>query len=248
MVNYALLIGINYIGTQNQLNGCINDIIQMRQILYDFYNYKWKNIRLLRDNDPRHMPTRANIIKELKNLINNSHKYKQIFIQYSGHGIYILGNELDGHEESIVPLDWKTKGVILDDVIRNIISKTKCQTRLMMDSCYSGTVADLHYKYRLNSSKRASIFETEDEPHIKQDVKCISGCRDSQLSYDIYSNPFGRQMGSFTSTLILTLKENNWYNITHVHMLNTIYNKLNDLGLSAQRPVISSSKPMKQRD
>ena len=36
----ALLIGINYTGTANELNGCINDVMNMKTALIDKYEFK----------------------------------------------------------------------------------------------------------------------------------------------------------------------------------------------------------------
>lgn len=36
----ALLIGINYTGTANALNGCINDVNNVKQFLISLYNFK----------------------------------------------------------------------------------------------------------------------------------------------------------------------------------------------------------------
>lgn len=36
----ALLIGINYTGTANALNGCINDVNNVKQFLIGLYNFK----------------------------------------------------------------------------------------------------------------------------------------------------------------------------------------------------------------
>jgi len=40
----ALLIGINYRGTANELGGCINDVNSMKNILIKRCGYKEKNI------------------------------------------------------------------------------------------------------------------------------------------------------------------------------------------------------------
>ena len=45
----ALLVGINYIGTDNALNGCINDIDNMRDILKSEYGYKDADIIMISD-------------------------------------------------------------------------------------------------------------------------------------------------------------------------------------------------------
>ena len=52
MSKLALLIGINYIGTPQQLSGCINDITETKKILKEVYKYEEKNIVSLTDKTP----------------------------------------------------------------------------------------------------------------------------------------------------------------------------------------------------
>jgi len=238
-MNYALLIGINYIGTENELSGCINDVLEMKKVLIRSYNYKPHNIKVLRDNDKKNLPTRANIINQLKNVIKNSGKYMQIFIHYSGHGSYILGTEKDGHDEVIVPLDFKTKGFIVDNELNTIIRATKCQTRLVIDSCNSGTSIDLKYTMKLNGQLQPVYGTEPDSIIINKDIMSISGCTDSQTSSDIYSTYFKKPMGALTSNLLQVLIEKRYQNITHKVLMQNLYLKL---GKYTQKPTLSSSK------
>ena len=61
----ALLIGINYINDpDSSLQGCIEDVINMRNMLIDAYDYDVSNILTLRDDAivTENQPTRDNII------------------------------------------------------------------------------------------------------------------------------------------------------------------------------------------
>jgi hypothetical protein len=64
----ALLVGINYTGTQNELYGCINDVnsIKERIIANGF-----TNINTITDLTTQ-KPTKNNILSEFKNLLINS--------------------------------------------------------------------------------------------------------------------------------------------------------------------------------
>ena len=64
----ALLVGCNYEGTQYQLNGCINDTVNMKSLLEE---HKFTDIKILTENEPI-VPNKENILKELKNLLINS--------------------------------------------------------------------------------------------------------------------------------------------------------------------------------
>jgi hypothetical protein len=72
MVKKALLVGINYYNTSNELHGCIDDIVNMRNALIDAYNYPVGNIVMLRDDQPALLPTRFNILAQLSSLVQQS--------------------------------------------------------------------------------------------------------------------------------------------------------------------------------
>jgi hypothetical protein len=61
------------------------------------------------------------------------------------------GDEVDGMDEVILPLDFKTKGYIVDDELHDLLVKPlKKGVRLtaIFDSCHSGTALDLPYIFK----------------------------------------------------------------------------------------------------
>nr|XP_031858570.1 uncharacterized protein CI109_005950 [Kwoniella shandongensis]KAA5525642.1 hypothetical protein CI109_005950 [Kwoniella shandongensis] len=159
----ALLIGINYIGTSNALNGCINDAHNVQKFICHNFGYHTSDIVLLSDDvhDPRTLPTKDNI-----------------FFHYSGHGTQVEdvnGDEDDGFDEAICPLDYEEAGLIIDDDSESELSPSQrnpvlmscrpscdhvavhdllvkplpagCRLTAIFDSCHSGTVMDLPYIY-----------------------------------------------------------------------------------------------------
>ena len=46
MIKKALLIGINYVGSEYELSGCINDVKNVRQFLTDNCKFSSSNIKL----------------------------------------------------------------------------------------------------------------------------------------------------------------------------------------------------------
>jgi hypothetical protein len=158
----ALLVGINYRGTSNELGGCINDVLNTkRRILSEYPTAK---IELLTDDTPV-QPTRNNILEKLKDLVSSSMSGDILMFHYSGHGSQVPdlhGDEEDGKEETICPIDYatprtimfngRTKRVdsqIIDDEIHEIISNIPKDVKLLMlsDSCHSGTIGDLKYDF-----------------------------------------------------------------------------------------------------
>jgi hypothetical protein len=70
----ALLIGINYFGTSNELKGCINDVHNIKAFLVQLYNFREADMVILTDDqaDPRHVPTKRNIIEAMQWLVRDS--------------------------------------------------------------------------------------------------------------------------------------------------------------------------------
>jgi len=242
-MKFALLIGSNYINTPKvRLNGCINDIINVKNMLIDAYDYSNSNIIMLRDDKLNLLPTRNNIINNLTKIINESGNYEEIWIHYSGHGCQVVdynNDEIDGKDEVIVPCDFQTEGFITDDLIFNIIKNTKCRTIIVVDSCNSGTVCDLQWNFE---KKENTLIKYMNPNHtiINSNIFMISGCKDQQQSNDIYDNESNESCGLLTSTFIKCLRDSN-HNINLLTLYNNICNEIMAKGFINQVPTLSSS-------
>jgi hypothetical protein len=245
MEKRALLIGINYNNDPSlKLNGCVNDVFTMSNMLIDVYSYKKENIKILYDNAaPNLIPNRTNILRELRSIIASSKTSSELWIHYSGHGTYTRdrnGDELDGRDEAIVPCDVYQSGVITDDELLAIFSQSKCLTYLMFDCCHSGSICDLQWRFeyvprtgkyiRYNESKRILT-----NPKILM----ISGCRDNQTSADAYNIEMKMAMGAMTNALIDSIRANN-YNATFLKIYADMCGWLSKHG-HTQFPCLSSS-------
>ena len=67
----AFIIGINYLDSDNQLKGCINDALGVYNMLTTHYGYSPINVLLLTD-DTGFKPTRDNILEGLKWFLSSS--------------------------------------------------------------------------------------------------------------------------------------------------------------------------------
>lgn len=151
----ALLIGINYIGQKNELRGCINDVKNLSAFLTERYGYRHEDMVILTDDqsDPIRQPTKANIIRAMGWLAQGARPNDSLFLHFSGHGGQtedLDGDEDDGYDEVIYPVDFKVAGHIVDDDIHSLVVKPLMQgVRLtaIFDSCHSGTAMDLPYVY-----------------------------------------------------------------------------------------------------
>ncbi|EED19678.1 metacaspase CasB [Talaromyces stipitatus ATCC 10500] len=151
----ALLIGINYFGQANQLKGCINDVTQMSIFLNKVYGYRREDMVILTDDqsNPLSQPTKANIIRAMYWLVKDAMPNDSLFIHFSGHGGRtpdLDGDEDDGFDDVIYPVDYKSAGHIVDDEMHDIMVKPlRPGVRLtaIFDSCHSGTALDLPFIY-----------------------------------------------------------------------------------------------------
>jgi len=155
----ALLIGINYVGQQGQLSGCHDDLKNIRQYLLREQGFKKEEILVLMDDGWHHAPTRANITKAFKLITEYSEPGDDVFLHYSGHGSQVRdtsGDEASGFDSTLVPVDYRSAGQIVDDEILDILvkpMKAGVHVTALMDCCHSGTVFDLPYNFTSNDSE-----------------------------------------------------------------------------------------------
>ena len=204
--NYkALLVGINYTGTRNQLNGCINDTETFKQKLIKS-GFKKSEINVLTDLT-RIKATRQGILNSFTNLLKTSREGDTIVFCYSGHGTYTMdktGDEIDGNDECIVPCDLN---LITDDELKTIIDSNLPKGVTLVcffDSCHSGTMLDLQYSY-LADSNYETLVTNNKNTNTKGNVVMISGCLDAQTSMD--SNFGGKWAGALTTAFSKSVNE-----------------------------------------
>jgi hypothetical protein len=244
MSKKALLVGCNYTSTPSiRLQGCINDVLNISEVLTNAFDYDLKNIMVLRDdnNNASTMPTRANILNNLMNLVNQSANLKEIWFHYSGHGSQVRDanrDEADGLDEVIVPVDYQRSGLISDDEIFNIIKNSKCKTILLFDSCHSATMCDLQWYFQYENGRVVKSLNVN-RAIANTNVFCFSGCKDNQTSADAYSNEQKRGVGAFTDAFIHSLKTNR-FNVNIMKLYTDLCAYIQSEGFT-QRPAFSAS-------
>lgn len=208
----ALLIGINYIGTDYELRGCINDVINMKNYLKTSYGFQDSEIRVMTElsEDSSRQPTKENMLREIDDLVRDATPESRLFFHYSGHGgseVDKSKDEQDGYDETIYPLD----GEIVDDEIKKHLidplpegAKLTC----IFDSCHSGTVLDLAYNYRFKTAASVTSYLVSKDSHYpksKATVFVFAGCRDDQTSADTFEEDSSQ--GAMTYGFLKTLKK-----------------------------------------
>lgn len=183
----ALLIGINYIGSKFQLKGCFNDVKNIKEFITSKYNFPEANMIIMTDDqkDPRFIPTRSNIINAIRWLVDGAKAGDSLFFHYSGHGGQVEdiehkdGDESDGLDETIMPVDFEQNGQIIDDELHQLMVKPLPEgVRLtaIFDCCHSGTVLDVPYVYRCDGK----IQLVTDHNHQAGAIALINAFLDQQ--------------------------------------------------------------------
>ncbi|EAU92175.2 metacaspase [Coprinopsis cinerea okayama7 len=157
----AVLIGINYYGQDGELSGCINDVQNLYEFLTTRRGYNPGDIVTLTDDQdhPRRIPTKENIltpgsqIAAANWLVADAAPDDALFFHFSGHGTHVKdhdGDEHDGRDEAICPVDFDSAGLIVDDQLHDLLVKplpVGCRMTVLFDSCHSGSALDLPYMY-----------------------------------------------------------------------------------------------------
>lgn len=230
---FGLLVGINYKGTPNELDGCINDVKSIYTFLTRELGWRSSDIVMLLEKQATH----AGILAELTELVRrvnfcrlqNPDARIDVWFHYSGHGSQTYTRspgEADNKDETLVPYDYERNGQITDtqlaSVLKNMDANPKTMCTFFFDCCHSGSILDLPY---VTKSGFFSCTFARDRPAncVQWDpnarILCISGCKDSQTSADYNGS------GAMTASLLQVLKEND-YHITVSDLVQKIRNLL----------------------
>ncbi|KAA8516567.1 hypothetical protein F0562_016927 [Nyssa sinensis] len=142
----AVLVGCNYPNTPNELHGCINDVLAMREVLISpRFGFDQSHIEFLTDApDSLAMPTGANIKSALGRMVDQAEPGDVLFFHYSGHGTRIPSVRHVHpfrQDEAIVPCDFN---LITDVDFRQLVNRLPkgASFTILSDSCHSGGLID----------------------------------------------------------------------------------------------------------
>ena len=264
MTKRALLVGINYLGTENELAGCINDSHHMQTYLSE---NGFTEIKLVLEKEA----TTSGIIEALKWLTAGLAAGDVIVFHYSGHGSQLPSKvEADGFEEIICPidLDWNTK-VITDDILRKIFNSvpTGVNTTVILDCCHSGTMLDQTESLNITSDellveksvimtpsngrfmpppptvgrrlKDRTLVDWSTSKDVNEGALLIAGCRANQTSADAVID--GVPQGAATAAMLGILKQNN--NISYKNLILEMNKFMIENGYD-QRPELDGSSTL----
>ncbi|GJU42962.1 putative, caspase-like domain protein [Tanacetum coccineum] len=210
----AVLCGVTYRGHKKTLPASVNNVRSMHQLLLKL-GFPNSSIRILteEESDPNRSPTRRNMLMAMEWLMKGCRSGDSLVFYYAGHGSHVVdynGDEKDGYDEAICPVDYSVAGKILDDEVNSILVAPLphgAKLHSIMDTCFSGTLLDLPYLCRIN---RGGFYKWEDHhpSHVASyggtsggRAICISACDDHQNSADT-SAFTGTSIGALTYSFI----------------------------------------------
>jgi metacaspase-1 len=229
-VRRYLCVGINAYAGQ-ELQGCVNDADDWSSALAD----RGYVGTVLTDTDA----TRANITAELRDLLVSARRGDTVVFQYSGHGTWLPdadGDEADGRDEALVPVDYDTAGLIVDDDLYRLVNDNRgsgVKALFVSDSCFSGTVTravaansqkgavrrgkarylpPANFLSPANLETASRVQYTPKNTTSRTGAALLSGCRDDQVSYDAWFAD--RANGAFTRAAVDALTRTDPHNLT----------------------------------
>ena len=175
----ALVFANSYSGSNSLGDGPKNDAALT---IAQLHNYGYATI-LASD------PSKKDFKMTLKTYLSKD--IDSLFIYFSGHGLSITdrnGDEIDGMDEALVFKD----GYILDDDLYSLMRHHKCKRLiLMVDSCHSGSIFDIH-----------------DDPSILTISACQDNEQATQTKYGLFTHYFWRYLTESSTTQELISKIN----------------------------------------
>ncbi|XP_006365337.1 metacaspase-1-like [Solanum tuberosum] len=241
----ALIIGITYKNTKDELQGCINDAKCMKFLLVNRFKFPQEAVIMLteEERDPHRIPTIRNIRKAIYWLMQGVKAGDSLVFHFSGHGLqqrnYTL-DEVDGYDETLCPLDYVKKGMIVDDELNATLVRPLprgAKLHAIIDACHSGTMLDLPYLCRMDRTGR---YVWEDHRPRSGTWKgtsggeaiSFSGCDDHQKSADTDSLAKVMSTGAMSFSFIQAIERGQ--GTTYGSILNAIRSSIrnsdSDLG------------------
>ncbi|XP_031502847.1 metacaspase-1-like [Nymphaea colorata] len=235
----AVICGISYRDSCYELEGCIKDAKYMKYLLVNRFNFPESSILMLTDEetDPSKIPTIRNLRRAMTWLVHGCQPGDSLVFHFSGHGSQIRdidGDEVDGYDETLCPLDFETEGMLVDDELNaTLVRPLPCGARLhaIIDCCHSGTALDLPFVCRMDRNGRYGWEDHNPPSGIWKgtnggEVISISGCDDHQNSADTSALAEVISAGAMTYSFIQAIERG--AGATYGSLLNAMRNAIHN--------------------
>lgn len=204
----ALCIGIDAYPEPQTLLGCVND----SRAWGDLFTALGYTVSFFHNE----AATRSAITDTLALQVRQLRPGDIFLLQYAGHGTQFpddSGDEPDGQDEALCPVDMMTAGFIRDDEIRTIMNRIPDGARVIafIDCCHSSSMARAAGGTAVPIGSRArAIIPTPamiavhqrtrkggkaSKPQLRRDI-VFAACRDDQVAYETEDH------GDFTKLVI----------------------------------------------
>ncbi|XP_023635687.1 metacaspase-2 isoform X2 [Capsella rubella] len=235
----AVIVGVSYKNTKDELKGCINDAKCMKFMLMKRFQFPESCILMLNEeSDPLRWPTKNNITMAMHWLVLSCKPGDSLVFHFSGHGnnqTDYNDDEIDGFDETLLPMDHRTSGVIVDDEINATIVRPLpygVKLHAIIDACHSGTVLDLPYLCRMD---RLGNYEWEDHRPPSGmwkgtsggEVFSFTGCDDDQTSADTPQLSGNAWTGAMTYAFIQAIERG--HGTTYGCLLNAMRSTVHEI-------------------
>ncbi|CAH2078010.1 unnamed protein product [Thlaspi arvense] len=236
----AVIVGVSYKNTKDELKGCINDANCMKFMLMKRFHFPESCILMLteEETDPLRWPTKNNITMAMHWLVLGCKAGDSLVFHFSGHGNNQMdnnGDEVDGFDETLLPVDHATSGVIVDDEINATIVRPLpygVKLHAIVDACHSGTVMDLPYLCRMD---RLGKYDWEDHRPPSGmwkgtsggEVFSFTGCDDDQTSADTPQLSGSAWTGAMTYAFIQAIERG--HGTTYGSLLNAMRSTVHEI-------------------
>jgi hypothetical protein len=263
-MKFALLVGIDTYQYVPTLDGCVQDVQDMKELLIRKFGFAPQNILTLTNKQATH----GGIIEAVKRqLIANSklHPNAIVVFQYSGHGSQVddtNGDEADGLDETIVPVDSRdpqNKNFdITDDELSDLfeqLSQYTSNITFILDSCHSGSATRGSSKVRriakdtrpqppqpplsaTRSAAKTRDAETTDILPSSQRYITISGSTSEEVSNEMVSSSGGtRRVNGAMSFYLIRALQDAQPDMSYRELMSEVSNAVN-LAYPAQHPQV----------
>jgi hypothetical protein len=252
MTQRAVLVGINYKGTSNELHGCINDVYRVSDLLKTIYGFSSSNITILTDNESRNStlyPSKANIVQNFKRVVQQTQPGDILVIHYSGHGMLVRASNstnlvLQNEDNAIIPIDvlannyYDASKEVLDDELWSIFSKLPSNTFMfgLFDCCHSESCVDLRYNLQIDRSKptQFTLNQVENRPETQAAIVALDGCTMQETSLDAADNK-GNPAGALTYAFCDYIVHHSHETVHYVDFLQAIRQTMRSNNPGAQQ-------------
>ncbi|PWA95370.1 metacaspase 2 [Artemisia annua] len=204
------------------------------------------------ETDPYRIPTKHNIRTAMHWLVQGCQAGDSLVFHFSGHGSQqknYTGDEIDGFDETLCPVDFEAQGMIVDDEINATMVKPLphgVKLHAIIDACHSGTMLDLPFLCRMNRNGRYAWEDHSPQSGKSKgtnggEVISFSGCDDDQSAIDTPALSKGTSTGAMTFSFIQAIERGNatTYGDILTSMRTTIQEVATDVGGDAVTSLLS---------